>query len=123
MEKRLEQPSSVIGEKIERITSTRIKTHPDTGNGTFHFFVHLSSGLIVQLLQGDLLACGSPPKDGSAAEIRVVDGPRSVASEKIVAVVRRRLQIPPQIALILSSGRAMMTVFTCDGGNLVHVES
>lgn len=122
MERTLTEPARIVETTIFSITSSVTKTHPDTGNPTSRYFLHLSNNVTIELLQGDIYKSEGVPHAG-APVLQIVGGAPTVAGEKILAVVRRADRIPPQVAVVLSSGRAMMLISSCDGGNALHVES
>ena len=125
----IKEPLSVIGKRMERVTSMITETHPNTGDPIFRFFLHLSNNVIVDLLFGEIRFCEDIPADVKTAQLRVMDGAPSIDGEEIVAVIEQGLprdnsdNTPRQLAIILSSGRAAMNVYLCGGGNVLHVES
>lgn len=128
MATRINDPSSVLGSTIETVSSSIKELHPHTGHRVFRFVIQLADGLVMDLGPGDLLACDGVPEGMATAQLRVMDGPPTVSGEHIVAVVSQGVpnpdkDIPRQMALILSSGRAAMNAYVCGGGNLFHVES
>jgi hypothetical protein len=131
----IQDPSSIVGSRIEKVGASVVGTHPDTGHKSFRLSIELSSGLIVDLLPDDLALAVDCPNGIQASALQVIDGRPTIAGERIVAVVTQDLRgpaafmatahgnLPQQLALLLSSGRLAMNVYRCGGGNVLHLES
>lgn len=117
-------PSSVIGSTIEAVSSAVLDVHPNTGQETIRFLIQLSSGVTLDLLPGDVVYCDSLLGGGNEAKIHVIDGHPTITGEEILAIIKRKglvgappscdeNEMPAQVALILSSGRAAMNAYRC----------
>jgi hypothetical protein len=132
---RIDLAASVIGATIQEATGKVTGNEPNTRQETFDFFLTLADGRIVLLEPGSLSICDAIPKGSVSAKLQVIDGPSSLAGEAITDILlgdgpdfansytNLDASQQRQLALVLSSGRAVMNVFKCGGGNVLHTES
>jgi hypothetical protein len=135
MNTRIDDPAAFLGAKIESVSSAVTTVHPDTGQESLRFLVQLSNGMSIDLLPGDLVRCKKLPAKRNPAKLQIIDGVPTVDGDLVVGVLSR-ITVPPanlsrdvdlsvfrQVALVLSSGRAMVNLPRCGGSNVLHVES